>query len=90
MTAQGTLLQLYFHTMQIALTLVVPVVVAIAVIGVVVSVAQTVVGIQDQNLSFGPKITIVALLLVVAGPAAIALLAQLLLSAIAALPHLAT
>jgi flagellar biosynthesis protein FliQ len=80
---------LYIQTMQTALALVIPVVVVVGLVGVFVSLAQTVVGIQDQNLSFGPKIVALAMILVAGASPAVALLVHLLLAAIAALPHLA-
>ena len=80
---------LYIQTMQTALALALPVVVAVGCVGVVVSLAQTLVGIQDQNVSFGPKISAVALMLVIGASPAVALLERLLLAAIASLPRLA-
>ena len=80
---------LYIQTMQTALALVIPVVVVVGLVGVFVSLAQTVVGIQDQNLSFGPKIVALAMILAAGASPAVALLAHLLRAAIAALPHLA-
>ncbi|MDQ6767706.1 MAG: flagellar biosynthetic protein FliQ [Candidatus Eremiobacteraeota bacterium] len=81
-------MELYALTMQTALMLAMPVVAAVACVGIVVSLLQTVVGIQDQNISFGPKIAVVALLLALGGLPALALLAHLLVRAIAALPRL--
>jgi flagellar biosynthesis protein FliQ len=75
--------------MQTALALAMPVVVTVGCVGVIVSLAQTLVGIQDQNLSFGPKIAALALMLAVGAAPAVTALARLLLSAIAAVPRLA-
>jgi len=80
---------LYIQTMQTALALVIPVVVVVGFVGIVVSLVQTVVGIQDQNLSFGPKIVALAAILAAGASPAVTLLVHLLLAAIAALPHLA-
>jgi flagellar biosynthesis protein FliQ len=80
---------LYIQTMQTALALAIPVVVVVGCVGVVVSLAQTIVGIQDQNLSFGPKIVALAVMLAAGASPAITLLDRLLVAAIAALPHLA-
>lgn len=80
---------LFSQTMETALALAIPVVVVVGAVGVVVSLAQTVVGIQDQNLSFGPKIVALAVILSAGASPAITLLVHLLLAAIAALPHLA-
>ncbi len=55
-------MELYGLALQTALVLALPVVAAVAVLGVAVALVQTVVGIQDQNVSFGPKIIAVALL----------------------------
>ena len=75
--------------MQTALALAILVVATVGFVGVIVSLAQTLVGIQDQNLSFGPKIAALALMLAVGASPAITALARLLISAIAAVPHLA-
>jgi flagellar biosynthesis protein FliQ len=80
---------LYIQTMQTALALAIPVVVVVGCVGIVVSLAQTIVGIQDQNLSFGPKIVALAVMLAAGASPAIALLDRLLVASIAALPHLA-
>ncbi|HXN08295.1 MAG TPA: flagellar biosynthetic protein FliQ [Candidatus Acidoferrales bacterium] len=72
-----------------ALALAIPVVIVVGCVGVVVSLAQTIVGIQDQNLSFGPKIVALAVILAAGASSAVTLLDHLLLAAIAALPHLA-
>jgi flagellar biosynthesis protein FliQ len=80
---------LYIQTMQTALALAIPVVIVVGCVGVVVSLAQTIVGIQDQNLSFGPKIVALAVILAAGASSAVTLLDHLLLAAIAALPHLA-
>jgi flagellar biosynthesis protein FliQ len=80
---------LYIQTMQTSLTLAIPVVAVIGCVGVIVSLAQTIVGIQDQNISFGPKIVALAAMIAFGGSAAFVLLARLLLAVIAALPRLA-
>jgi flagellar biosynthesis protein FliQ len=80
---------LYIQTMQTSLTLAIPVVAVIGCVGVIVSLAQTIVGIQDQNISFGPKIVALAAMIAFWGSAAFVLLARLLLAVIAALPRLA-
>jgi len=79
---------LYVQTMQTALALAIPVVVVVGFVGVVVSLAQTILGIQDQNLSFGPKIMAVVVIIAAGASSAVTLLVQLLMAAIAALPHL--
>jgi flagellar biosynthesis protein FliQ len=82
-------MQLYVLALHAALTLALPVVVAVACVGVAVSLVQTVVGIQDQNISFGPKLGVVALILTIGGLPALAELVQLLRAAIESLPRLA-
>lgn len=82
-------IDLYGLALQTALVLALPVVALVALIGVVIALMQTVVGLQDQNLSFGPKIVAVAVLLGVGGMPGLALLAALLHAVIVALPHLA-
>lgn len=81
-------MQLYSLAMQTALMLSLPVTVTVAGIGVAASLIQTVVGIQDQNISFGPKLAAAALVLIAGGPAALATLTRLLDVAVATLPLL--
>ncbi len=80
---------LFREALATALALALPVVVSVAVVGVVIGVLQTIVQVQDQNVSFAPKLAVVALLTMVAGPAALASLDSLLTDIIAALPRLA-
>jgi len=84
-----TVLELYILAMRTTLELALPVIAAIAVTGVVVSLLQSAIGVQDQNLSFGPKIGVIAALLAGAGAPALSMLAHLLTLALATLPRLA-
>lgn len=76
--------------MRTALALSLPVVGLVAIIGVLVAMIQTVVGISDQNISFGPKLAAVAVVLFVGGLPALGILVALLRAAILTLPRLAT
>ena len=81
-------IDLYTRALETAALLALPVVAVIGVIGVIVGLAQTITGIQDQNLSFGPKIAVIILLAAMSGPFALALLGELLRASIQVLPHL--
>ena len=83
-------LQSYTSAMLTALLLTLPFVGAIGAVGVVTSLAQSMLGIQDQNISFGPKIAVAAACIVLGGPLALAMLERLFLSAIGSLPHIAS
>jgi flagellar biosynthesis protein FliQ len=87
-SAVETVFGLYVIAMQTTLTLAIPVVAAIAATGVVVSLLQSAIGVQDQNISFGPKIGVVAVLLAAAGVPALLMLVRLLTLALATLPRL--
>jgi flagellar biosynthetic protein FliQ len=84
-----TLVDLYLFALEIAALVVLPVVGLVATVGIIVGLAQSITGISDQNLSFGPKIIAVAVLAVFGGATALALLQMLALEAIHALPYLA-
>lgn len=84
----GVAMQLYGMALQTALVLALPVVALVAIIGIIIAIAQTIVGISDQNISFGPKIAAVAAVLAVGGMPALSLLTGLLRTVILALPHL--
>jgi flagellar biosynthesis protein FliQ len=70
-------LHMLVKALETAMLLCLPAVACVAVTGVVVGVAQTIVQIQDQNVSFLPKLVAVALLLAIAGAPALALLVEL-------------
>lgn len=82
-------LGLYLAALHVTAIIVLPAIACIAAVGIIVGLAQTLVGIQDQNLSFGPKIAAVVLLAFVFGVPVMELLSSLLRSAAAALPSLA-
>jgi len=69
--------------LQTALVLSLPLIAAVALIGVITGIAQTVVQIQDQNISFLPKLIGVAFIVAIAGTPALALLVLLFRSAAA-------
>jgi len=81
--------ELMTQALETAALIALPAVIAVALVGVVVGILQTVVQLQDQNVSFAPKLVAVALLASLAGPAAFAMLRMLLVIAIQALPGLA-
>jgi flagellar biosynthetic protein FliQ len=76
------------HALQTTLVLTVPIVGAVAIVGVVTGAIQTVVQVQDQNISFLPKLLVVALLVSVSGVAALAMLVRLFEIGAASVPRL--
>jgi flagellar biosynthesis protein FliQ len=85
---EATVVRLFVAALQVALVLAVPLVATVALIGIAVGVLQTVVQVQDQNVSFLPKLVAVAALLTIAGAAGLGLLVHLMTDAIAALPRM--
>lgn len=79
---------MFAKALETAMLLCVPMVAAVAVTGVVVGMAQTIVQIQDQNVAFLPKIVVVAFLTAVAGAPALALLIELFHGIAAGAPRL--
>jgi flagellar biosynthetic protein FliQ len=84
-----TALQLYVLAMSVTLVLALPVIAAIAATGVIVSLIQTAFGIQDQNVTFAPKVAVVALLMASSGASALSAIVHLLSTALLSLPRLA-
>jgi flagellar biosynthesis protein FliQ len=80
---------LYVRALEVALLLALPVVSLVTLVGIVVGLVQAVVQIQDQNVSFAPKLVVVALLLAAGGAFAMGLLRQLFVAVLAASPDLA-
>ena len=76
------------RALQMTLVLTVPIVGAVAIVGVVTGAIQTVVQVQDQNISFLPKLLVVALLVTVSGVAALAMLIRLFEIGAASVPRL--
>lgn len=87
MTVESANAHLMTTALQTALILALPLIATIAIIGVVMGIAQTIVQIQDQNVSFLPKLIGVALLVTIAGAPALALLVLLFRSAAATAAH---
>lgn len=85
----SSLIDLYGQALQTAMILVLPVLGLVTFIGAVTALAQTVVGISDQNLSFLPKIVALAMLIGAGGLPGLMLLEALLRAAISTLPRLA-
>jgi flagellar biosynthetic protein FliQ len=66
--SQDTVINLAMQAMQLALKLGGPILIATLALGLIVSVFQAVTHIQEQTLSFIPKIIGAAVLIVVLGP----------------------
>ena len=87
-SVNAVLLGLYLTALKVALILVLPAIALIAAVGILIGLTQTLVGIQDQNLSFGPKIGAVAMQAAGCGFQALSIVVSLLDTAVAELPHL--
>jgi flagellar biosynthesis protein FliQ len=66
--SQDQVVSICVSTMEIALKLAMPILLVGLIIGLLVSIFQAVTQIQEQTLSFIPKIAGLAVVLVVAGP----------------------
>jgi flagellar biosynthetic protein FliQ len=82
-------ISLMTESLDTAAILALPVVIAVAVVGIVIGVLQTVVQVQDQNVAFAPKLVTVAIVVSLAGPGALAIIRTLLITAIQTLPEFA-
>lgn len=82
-------ISLMTQSLNTAALIALPVVIAVALVGVVIGILQTVVQVQDQNVAFAPKLMVVALMISLAGPAALAFVRTLFVIAIKTLPDLA-
>ncbi|HEY7981282.1 MAG TPA: flagellar biosynthetic protein FliQ [Candidatus Eremiobacteraceae bacterium] len=80
---------LFVNAMQVAALIAMPAVALVACVGIAVGIVQTVVQIQDQNVSFFPKLVAIAAAAAVLGPAALAVLVDLFDVVARALPALA-
>ena len=65
---QDTVVSIVTHAMEVGLKIALPVLLVGLVIGLVVSILQAVTQIQEQTLSFIPKILGLVVVIVVAGP----------------------
>lgn len=80
---------LFTKALVTAMLLCLPAIALVAIIGITVGLAQTIFQIQDQNVSFFPKLVAIVVLAAAAGSPAIELLRELLAAAVAVLPKLA-
>jgi flagellar biosynthesis protein FliQ len=65
---RDTVVSLTVEAMELAMKVGMPILAAGLVVGLVISVFQAVTQIQEQTLSFIPKIVVTAIVIVVAGP----------------------
>ena len=65
---QDTVVSIVTHAMEVGLKVSLPILLVGLIVGLVISVFQAVTQIQEQTLSFIPKIAGLAIVLVVAGP----------------------
>jgi flagellar biosynthetic protein FliQ len=86
---QAVAQSLFVTAMQTAALIAMPAVALVACVGIAVGVVQTVVQIQDQNVSFFPKLAAIAAAAAVLGPVALAALVDLFEIVARALPALA-
>lgn len=86
---ESLVLTLVTAALQVAVLIALPVVIAVAAVGVAIGLLQTIAQVQDQNVAFAPKLVSIALLAWFAGPAAFGLVRTLLVTAIASLPAFA-
>jgi flagellar biosynthetic protein FliQ len=66
--SQDTVVSLVVDAMGVALKVAVPMLLVALVVGLAVSIFQAVTQIQEQTLTFIPKVAAIALVIVVAGP----------------------
>lgn len=85
---EETAVRLFVMALEVALLLAVPLVAVVAFVGIVIGVLQTVVQVQDQNVSFLPKLIAVAAVLSLGGATGLSLLVRLMLDALAVLPKM--
>lgn len=85
---EETAVRLFVMALEVALLLAVPLVAVVALVGIVIGVLQTVVQVQDQNLSFLPKLVAIAAVLSLGGATGLSLLVRLMVNALAVLPKM--
>lgn len=85
---EETAVRLFVMALEVALLLAVPLVAVVALVGIVIGVLQTVVQVQDQNVSFLPKLMAVAAVLSLGGATGLSLLVRLMANALAVLPEM--
>lgn len=60
-------LELFKHTLTNALILAGPILILTLIVGVMISIVQTVTSVQEMTLSFVPKVVVITITLVIAG-----------------------
>ena len=85
----SAVLQLAEQSLRTALVLSMPLILGVGLVGVLMGLLQTIVQVQDQNVSFAPKFLAIVVLLAIGGPIGLAILQSLLLQVMLLLPALA-
>lgn len=80
---------LFIATLETMLLVAMPVVCCVALVGVIVGALQTAFGVQDQNVSFAPKLVVIGVLVAAGGATALDAARRLAVTCLQALPTLA-
>ena len=84
----GFVIEVTFKALWMALILSGPVLIALLVVGLVIGILQAATSVNESSVAFIPKLLVIALVLLVAGPVSLALFVDYLREVIMELPDI--
>ena len=84
----GTILDLVYQALRMVAVLAGPVLMALLVVGLIIGILQAATSVNESSVAFIPKLLVIALVLLVAGPVSLALFVDYLREVIMELPDI--
>jgi flagellar biosynthetic protein FliQ len=84
----GFIIEVTFKALWMAFVLSGPVLIALLVVGLIIGILQAATSVNESSVAFIPKLLVIALVLVVAGPVSLALFVDYLREVIMELPDI--
>ena len=84
----GFVIEVTFEALWMAFVLSGPVLIALLVVGLVIGILQAATSVNESSVAFIPKLLVIALVLLVAGPVSLALFVDYLREVIMELPEI--
>ena len=84
----GFVIEVTFRALWMAFVLSGPVLIALLVVGLIIGILQAATSVNESSVAFSPKLLVIALVLLVAGPVSLALFVDYLREVIMELPDI--
>jgi flagellar biosynthetic protein FliQ len=84
----GFVIEVAFKALWMAFILSGPVLISLLIVGLVIGIVQAATSVNESSVAFIPKLVVIAIVLIVAGPVSLAIFVDYLREVITALPEI--